>query len=461
MSRKRPDPAGTPAGRAAAGIVRRLQTAGFRAYFAGGAVRDALLGRPCQDVDIATSARPLDVKRLFPRAKAVGAAFGVMLVPRRRRRFEVATFRAEGRYSDGRHPDEVRFADEAADVARRDFTANALFYDPVRGRILDMVGGRADIRRRVLRTVGRPAGRFGEDYLRMLRAARFAAALGFRVEPRTAAAARRLAPLAKKVSRERVREELAKMLAPGGRAARRSFELLRELGLLREILPELEKLHGLEQPPQFHPEGDCWEHTLLALELLPEKAPAALAFAVLLHDVGKGVTARRDRTGRMRFNRHAERGARIAERICRRLALSNEEREAVVDLVAEHMRFKDLPDMRPGKLKRFLRSERFGLHLALHRIDCLASHGDLANWRFARRKLREHPPEELRPARLLTGHDLLALGYPQAPIMGEILRAVEEEQLEGRLATREAALEWVRRRYPPEAARAQAAIKRG
>jgi len=445
---KRYDPAASPVGRAAAEVVARLQAAGFRAYFAGGAVRDALLGRPCQDVDIATSARPEEVARLFPRARAVGAAFGVMLVPRRGRQFEVATFRAEGRYSDGRHPDEVRFADERADVERRDFTCNALFYDPVRHKVIDLVGGRTDIRRKLLRTVGSPRARFGEDHLRMLRAARFAAALGFRIEPKTASAIRRLAPLVKKVSRERIREELAKMLAPGGAAARRGFELLLELGLLKQILPELTRLPGLEQPKQFHPEGDCWEHNQLALELLPAEADFALAMAVLLHDVGKGFTARRDRTGRMRFNRHAERGAAIAERICRRLALSNQEREAVVDLVAQHMRFKDLPRMRPGKLKRFLRSERFGLHLELHRIDCRASHGDLSNWRFARRKLREHPPEALRPARLLTGHDLLALGYPQGPAIGEILRAVEEEQLEGRLASREAALEWVRGSFP-------------
>jgi poly(A) polymerase len=444
---KKLDPAATPAGRAAAAIVRRLQRAGFRAYFAGGAVRDGLLGLVPQDVDIATSAPPGEVRRLFPRARPVGAAFGVMLVKQRGRHFEVATFRAEGRYSDGRHPDQVRYADEAADAARRDFTANALFYDPVGRRVLDLVGGRADIKRKLLRTVGAPAARFAEDHLRMLRAARFAAALGFRIEPGTAAAVRRLAPRVKRVSRERIREELSRMLAAGGAVARRSFELLRELGLLAVILPEMEKLPGLEQPPQFHPEGDCWEHTLRALELLPAGADFALALGVLLHDVGKGVTARRDRTGRMRFNRHAERGARMAERICRRLALANAEREAVVELIAGHMRFKDLPRMRPAKLKRLLRAERFALHLALHRIDCLASHGDLAVWRFARRALRAAPPEVLRPPRLVTGHDLLAMGWPQGPLIGEVLRAVEEEQLEGRLASREAALAWVREKF--------------
>ena len=442
------DPAASPAGRSAAAVVRRLQAAGARAYFAGGAVRDALLGLAPQDVDIATSARPEEVARLFPGARAVGAAFGVMLVSRGRRRFEVATFRAEGRYSDGRHPDQVRFADERADVERRDFTANALLYDPVRRRVLDLVGGRADIRRRVLRTVGAPQRRFREDHLRLLRAARFAAALGFRIDPATARAARKLAPLVKKVSAERVREELSRMLSAGGRVARRSVELLRELGLVAQVLPELERLYDLPQPPEFHPEGDCWEHTLRSLALLRPGAEPALALAVLLHDAGKGVTARRDRAGRMRFNRHAERGARIAERIARRLALANAEREALVDLVAQHMRFKDLPRMRPAKLKRFLRSERFAQHLELHRLDCLASHGDLSVWRFARRKLRESPAEVLRPPRLVTGHDLLALGYPQGPIIGQILRALEEEQLEGRLAEREAALAWVRERFP-------------
>jgi poly(A) polymerase len=443
----RPDHTLTPLGRSAAGVAARLAKAGHRAYFAGGAVRDMLLGARYGDVDIATAARPAQVKRVFPRAKAVGAAFGVMLVPYRRRHFEVATFRTEGKYSDGRHPDRVDFADERADVMRRDFTCNALFYDPATKKVLDLVGGRADISRRLLRTVGRPAERFAEDHLRMLRAARFAARLGFRVEPGTAAAVRRLAPRISRISAERIREELAKMLAPGGKVARRSLELVEQLGLLKHVLPGMERLIGLEQPARFHPEGDCWEHTLCCLELLPAGAEFGFAMAVLLHDLGKGVTARRDPTGRMRFNEHAERGAEMAEELCRRLRMAGAEIALVEELARGHMRFKDLPKMREGKLKRFLRAERFAEHLALHRIDCLASHGNLSVWRFARRKLREMPEEVLKPPRLLTGHDLLARGYRQGPIIGKILRGLEEEQLEGRLATRRAALVWVRREF--------------
>ncbi len=445
----RPDHTRTPIGRSAAGVVARLAKAGHRACFAGGAVRDMLLGRAYSDVDVATSARPAEVERLFPRAKAVGAAFGVMLVPWRRRGFEVATFRSEGRYSDGRHPDRVQFADERADALRRDFTCNALFYDPAKRRVLDLVGGRKDIARRLLRTVGRAEARFAEDHLRMLRAARFAAALGFRVSTATRRAVRKLAPRIKRISAERVREELARMLAPGGAVARRSFELVEDLGLLPHVLPGMEKLVGLDQPARFHPEGDCWEHTLTCLEGLPAGADFGFAMAVVLHDIGKGVTARRDPTGRMRFNEHAERGAELALALCRQLKMSTARCRLVEDLARQHMRFKDIPHMREGKLKRFLRAENFRRHLALHRIDCLASHGDLSVWRFARKKLRELPAEVLRPPRLLTGHDLLARGYRQGPLIGRILRALEEEQLEGRLASRRAALAWARRKFGP------------
>jgi len=443
----RPDHTLTPLGRSAAGVVARLQKAGHPARFAGGAVRDMLLGRECADVDIATAARPAEVKRIFPRARAVGAAFGVMLVPYRRRMFEVATFRREGDYSDGRHPDSVSFADERADAARRDFTCNALFYDPAGRKVIDYVGGRADIRAGILRTVGRPAARFGEDHLRMLRAARFAARLDFRIEPTTARAIRRLAPRIARISAERIREELAGMLAPGGLVARRSLELVRQLGLLPHVLPGMELLVGLEQPPQFHPEGDCWEHTLCCLGLLPAGADFPFAMAVLLHDLGKGVTAVKDPTGRMRFNDHAERGAEMAAELCRRLRMSKADCALVADLIRGHMRFKDLPHMRESKLKRFLRSERFGLHLALHRIDCLASHGDLGIWRLARSRLRTLPEEVLRPPRLVTGDDLLQRGYAEGPLIGRILAGLEEEQLEGRITSRRAALAWVRRKF--------------
>ncbi len=444
----RPDHSLTPLGRSAAGVVARLTRAGHRAYFAGGAVRDMLLGRDYADVDIATGARPGEVKRLFPRAREVGAAFGVMLVPFRRRHFEVATFRVEGAYSDGRHPRHVDFADERADVSRRDFTCNALYYDPARRKVIDYVGGRADIRKRLLCTVGRPGARFAEDHLRMLRAARFAARLDFEIEEGAVRAVRRLSSKLMRISAERIREELARMLASGGCVARRSLELVEELGLLRYVLPGMERLVGLEQPVQFHPEGDCWQHTLGCLELLPPKADFGFAMAVLLHDIGKGVTAVKDSTGRMRFNDHAVRGAELAVELCRKLRMSSVQCALVEDLARQHMRFKDLPHMREGKLKRFLRTERFARHLALHRIDCLGSHRKLDIWRFARRKLRELPADVLRPPRLVTGHDLIARGYSPGPLIGRVLRALEEEQLEGRLKGRRAALAWVKKRFP-------------
>jgi poly(A) polymerase len=444
---RRPDHSLTPLGRSAAGLVARLARAGHRALFAGGAVRDMLLGLRPSDVDIATSALPDEVGALFPRSRAVGAAFGVMLVGYRRRWFEVATFRSEGAYSDGRHPDSVEFADERTDAARRDFTCNALFYDPAKKRVIDHVGGRADIRARLLRAVGRPAKRFGEDHLRMLRAARFAARLDFSLEAGTSRAARRLAPRIRRISAERIREELTAMLLPGGKVARRSLELVRELGLLRHVLPGMEKLVDLEQPARFHPEGDCWQHTLACLQLLPAGADFGFAMAVLLHDLGKGLTARRDPEGRMRFNEHAPRGAEAAAELCRGLRMSADQCALVEDLVRQHMRFKDLRGMREGKLRRFLRAENFSRHLALHRIDCLASHSDLGIWRFARRKLRETPAERLRPPRLMTGRDLLALGYTEGPLVGRILAALEEEQLEGRVSSRDAALRFVRRRF--------------
>ncbi|MHC4914835.1 MAG: CCA tRNA nucleotidyltransferase [Planctomycetota bacterium] len=444
----RPDHTRSPVGRLAARAVARLQRAGHRTLFVGGAVRDMILGRPYDDVDVATSARPEEVAAVFPRAKPVGAAFGVMLVPFARRSFEVATFRTEDDYRDGRHPAKVSFADERADARRRDFTCNALFYDPAKKRVIDLVKGRADIRKRLLRAVGRPGPRFAEDHLRMLRAARFAAALGFRVEKGTRAAARRLAPRIARISAERIREELSRMITADGRTARRSLELVLDLGLLKHVLPGMERLVGLEQPERFHPEGDCWVHTLCCLDLLPRRPSFGFALAVLLHDIGKGVTLSRDPDGRIRFNHHAERGVELAGELCARLKTSGRERELVEDLIAQHMRFKDLPNMREGKMRRFLRSERFGLHLAMHRIDCLASHGDLSVWRFARRKLRELPPEALRPPRLVTGNDLLEMGFRQGPLIGRVLRELEEEQLESRVNTRRAALAWVRRRFP-------------
>jgi poly(A) polymerase len=434
----------TAAGRSGAGLVARLQSAGHTAFFAGGAVRDMLLGREISDIDIATSARPDEVRRLFKNVKEVGAAFGVMLVSYRRRVFEVATFRTEGTYSDGRHPDSVSFANAESDAQRRDFTCNALFYDPGTGKIIDYVDGRADIKSGRLRAVGEAGTRFAEDHLRLLRAVRFAGCLNFEIASETRKALTKMSGRISGVSGERIRDEVIRMLQRGGSPARRCFELMQELGLLQHIFPELEKLVELAQPPQFHPEGDCWQHTLCCLEQLKKGANTNLALAVLFHDLGKGVTASTDPDGRIRFNRHATESARIVEKICDRLRTSNADRNLIEELVGWHMRFIDLPRMREAKLKRFLRNPNFKLHLELHRIDCLASHGNLDTWRFARRKNRLFSETDLTPRRLLSGEDLIKAGLPQGPLIGKLLAKLEIEQLENRINCRQQALLWLR-----------------
>jgi poly(A) polymerase len=429
-------------------ICRTLRAAGYQAYFVGGCVRDLVLGREPADYDVTTDARPERVQQLFPGSLTVGARFGVILVVEGDAQVEVATFRSDVGYSDGRHPDRVEYSSTPEeDVCRRDFTINGLMLDPETGEVLDFVGGRADIRARIVRAIGRPEVRFGEDKLRMVRAVRFAARFDYTIEPATFAAIHAAAPQIHQVSPERLREELTKLLTEG--AARRAFELLEQTRLLPELLPEIAAMKDVPQPPQYHPEGDVWIHTRMMLELLPAGAPATLAWAVLLHDVGKPPTFRpAEETGdRIRFDGHAEIGARMAAQICRRLRFSSADTEQIESLVANHLRFKDVFGMRPATLKRFVRLREFDQHLELHRLDCSSSHGKLDAYEFVCKFLRETPPEQVRPQRLVTGHDLAEMGLRPGPQFKEILESVEEAQLDGRLTERAEALAFVRARY--------------
>ena len=437
---------------AATGIVRSLRAAGFAAYFAGGCVRDLLLGREPKDFDVATSASPDRVLEMFPRTFAVGAHFGVVLVvdlvadSSAEIVTEVATFRNDGAYSDGRRPDAVRYTNSAEqDVQRRDFTINGLLLDPeiwertgdLKSAVLDTVGGVADLNAKNVRAIGDPTLRFAEDNLRMLRAVRFAVRLGFALDGETFAAIRATALQIHQVSNERIRDELTRMLTEG--SARRAFELLDATGLLAQILLEAARLKGVEQPPQYHPEGDVWTHTLMLLEHLPPSPSATLAWGALLHDIGKPATFRRA-PDRIRFDGHVEIGVRIAQDICARFRMSNEDTAQILALVANHMRFGDVEKMRASTLKRFLRLDRFNEHLALHRLDCLSSHGDLRLYDYAKHHYDTVPPEEVRPQPLLTGDDLIAAGIKPGPQFRTLLHHVEDAQLEGRIHTREEAL---------------------
>jgi poly(A) polymerase len=452
-------------------IAATLRSAGHQAYLAGGCVRDLLLGLTPQDYDVATSATPEVMLSLFPNKKAltVGAHFGVVLICEPGDNddtisTEVATFRHDGAYSDGRHPDTVRFStNPEEDVQRRDFTINGMLLDPAifdatsdaSAANLDYVGGRADLAAHIIRAIGDPARRFAEDKLRMLRAVRFAARLNFEIEPRTFAAIRDAASQINQVSPERIRDELTLMLTEGH--ARRAFELLNATGLLAHLLPEATRMHGVQQPPEFHPEGDVWIHTMLLLEKLPAGCPPTLAWGALLHDIGKPATFRapdpNDPYDRIRFNGHVEVGVRVAEKILSRLRFSNEETEQIVALVKNHMRFGDVLHMRQSTLKRFLRLPHFDEHLALHRIDCLSAHGDLSLYDFAKEQYERAPEEEIRPKLLLTGRELIAAGYRPGPKFKVMLEAAEDAQLEGTVSTPEQALALLRKRFgrPPAA----------
>jgi len=414
----------------------------------GGCVRDLLLNRDPADYDVATDATPAQVMELFPDSLGVGAQFGVVLVPRDGNKVEVATFRCDLGYSDGRHPDQVIYARAPReDVSRRDFTINGLLMKHDTGEVLDYVGGRADLSAGIIRAIGEPERRFTEDKLRMLRAVRFAARFAYRIDPDTFAAIRKHASEIHSVSAERIRDELTKLLTEG--AARRGFELLDESGLLRELLPEIADMKGVNQPPEYHPEGDVWIHTRMMLDGLPSGSSAGLAWGVLLHDVGKPPTFRpSSETGnRIRFDGHVDVGIRMAEAICRRLRFANEETEQVKALVANHMKFKDVSQMRKSTLKRFVRQPRFSEHLELHRLDCSASHGHLDAYQAILDFLATTPPEQVRPSRLINGNDLLAMGLQPGPAFQRILTAVEDAQLEGALETKEQAIAFVRRNY--------------
>ena len=438
--------------------MRTLRERGYQAYFNGGCVRDLLLGREPADYDVATDATPQQVMNIFPRTLAVGAQFGVVLVPcssaesevasegASRSTVEVATFRCDVGYSDGRHPDEVRFTnDPREDVQRRDFTINGMLLDPLTDEILDFVGGRDDLKAGIIRAIGEPSRRFAEDKLRMLRAVRFAARFDYKIDPATFAAIQQLAPQIRQVSQERIREELTKMLTEG--RARRAFLLLDESGLLREVLPEISAMKGVEQPPQFHPEGDVFVHTLLLLEKLQAGSSKTLAWGALLHDVGKPPTFR-VAPDRIRFDGHVDVGVKMAAEICRRLRFSNDETDQILALVHNHMRFAQARQMNESTLKKFLRLPKFDEHLELHRMDVLSSNGILDAYDYARERMNSIPPEAIRPQPLVTGDDLIAAGYEPGPRFKEILDAVEDAQLDGKLTSREAAIEYVLHEFP-------------
>ena len=429
-------------------IARRLREQGHTAYFAGGSVRDLLRGQVPKDIDIATDARPEVVQKIFPRTYAVGAHFGVIVVLENGLQFEVATFRSDGAYLDGRRPVEVHFATAVEDAARRDFTINGMFFDPEKDEVIDFVGGRADLEARIIRAIGDPAQRFAEDRLRLLRAVRFAIVLEFEIESATWSAIVAQASSINEISAERIREELVRIFMSPHRA--RGWDLLDASGLMRNILPEVDAMKGCEQPPQFHPEGDVFKHTRIMLELLPAEASLPLVFSVLFHDIGKPPTSMVDLEGRIRFNGHDRIGAEMTEAIMERLRFSRAEIDATVEAVRQHMVFKDVPNMRVAKLKRFMARPTFEDELELHRVDCASSHAMMENYEFLQQKKEEFANEPIIPPPLVRGDDLIALGLKPGPRFGEILEAVETRQLEGALKDREEALEWVKAEYLSE-----------
>ena len=433
---------------AARRIVERLRGEGHIAYFAGGCVRDIVRRVTPKDYDVATSATPETVQKIFPRTHAVGAHFGVIIVLENGFQFEVATFRSDDAYIDGRHPTAVHFSSPEEDARRRDFTINGMFYDPVAEEVIDLVGGRADIAAKLVRAIGDPAQRFAEDRLRMLRAVRFATVLDYEIDKQTWDALVANASSINQISAERIRDELMRIFLSPNRV--RGWDLLDSSCLMGAILPELEAMKGVLQPEQFHPEGDVFVHTRLMLQLLPEEISAPLVLAILFHDVAKPVTATVDKTGRIRFNEHDRIGAEMTDAIMRRLRFSGDEIEATVEMVRQHMVFKDAPKMRVAKLKRFMARPTFDEELELHRVDCESSHRILDNYEFLLRKREEFANEPIIPPPLVRGDDLIALALKPGPKFGEILEAVETRQLEGSLRTREEALDWVKREYLSE-----------
>jgi poly(A) polymerase len=425
-------------------IVGRLQQAGFAAFWVGGCVRDFLLGREPQDFDIATDAKPEQVEKLFKRTVAVGRKFGVMIVVEGGHQFQVATFRAEADYQDGRRPEKIIFANAEADASRRDFTVNGLFYDPLTKKTHDWVGGEKDLRAKIIRTIGKPEERFGEDHLRLLRAVRFAAQLDFAIEPKTFAAVKKLAPKIKLISAERIRDELLKLFQPPHAA--RALVLLRESGLLEHILPELAATIDCEQSPDFHPEGSVFNHICLMLEKLPPDSNELLPRTVLLHDIAKPVTAEKDlQTGAIHFYGHEKIGADMARAVLNRLRFPKKQIDEIVACVLHHMQFKDVKQMRKSTLRRLLLRETFPLELELHKLDCLGSHGDLSHYDFLieqAEELKKQP--EIRPP-LLTGKDLIALGMKPGKDLGTLLAEIREKQLADELKNKREAKSWAKK----------------
>jgi poly(A) polymerase len=425
-------------------VLKTLRGSGFEAVFAGGCVRDMLLGRHPKDFDIATNALPDDIRKIFPRTVPVGEAFNVILVldaaETNPNKVEVATFRSDIGIADGRHPSKVVIATAEEDVKRRDFTINGMLYDPIEDKILDWVGGQKDLKDGVVRAIGEPTLRIQEDHLRMLRAFRFAARYSFKLDKELLGAIQKLAPLIQKISAERIFDEITKMITSAN--ADLAMQMMSDSGILQYILPEALAMQGCQQPAEFHPEGDVWIHTLLLLKQCDGASPE-LAWGCLLHDIGKPPTFSHEPPDRIRFNNHQNIGAEMAEKILKRLKASTHLTDIVCELTRDHLKFKDAPQMRPATLKRFLRNPHFDLHLKMHFIDCMASHQNMTLYEFCIEELKKLPPEVLRPAALLSGHDLISMGFKPGPQFKMILEALETEQLEGRILDKAGALKFV------------------
>ncbi|MBU0650434.1 HD domain-containing protein [bacterium] len=424
-------------------IVKKLRSKGFTAYYAGGCVRDMIMGIPSEDIDIATNAIPDEVIKLFKRTIPVGLQFGVVIVMAGEKKYEVATFRTDLDYKDGRHPEGVTFSSQEEDAKRRDFTINGMFYDPIEEKIIDFVSGQEDIKKQIIRAIDDPDRRFEEDKLRMLRAVRFSARFNFKIEDNTFNAIKRHAHKINEVSAERVRDELVKMFTNKNRSL--ALQLLNDTELLKQILPEVYAMKGVEQPPEFHPEGDVFKHTKLTLDYLPANPSSVLAMAALLHDIGKPPCFKI--TDRIRFHGHDAVGTKIADKILKRLKFSNEDRKKICLYIAEHMRFMHVQDMRIGKLKKMLARESIYEELDLHEADCMASHGMIDNKIFCIQKLEEFGEEEIRPQPLITGYDLIDLGFKPSKLFSDILEDVENMQLEGELKTKKQAVKYVKKKY--------------
>ena len=428
---------------AAIDIIGKLQEKGHIAYLAGGCVRDMLRGETPKDYDIATSALPEEITSIFTKTREVGVHFGVVIVIVNNQAFDVATFRNDGSYKDGRHPEEVTFSTPQDDTARRDFTVNGIFFDPISEKYIDFVEGKSDIDKKVIRAIGEPNLRFQEDHLRLLRAIRFAARFDYEIEAETWNSIKSNASGISKISKERIRDELTKILLNENRVL--GFDLLVESGLMEHIIPQILQLKGCEQPPQFHPEGDVFVHTRLMLSLLKDAPSIELVLSVLLHDIGKPATYSFDEEAdRIRFNGHDKLGAEMSEQILRDLKFSNSIIEDVVQMVANHMTFKDVQKMRQSKLKRFMSRSTFNDEIELHRVDCLGSWGGLDNYDFLNKKMVEFANEPIIPQPLLTGKDLIELGWSPGPDLGQTLNSVQDMQLEGKLNSKDEALDWVK-----------------